>query len=90
LLPNNLNRVLVFPQTEKHGLARLRIAFAQFLSAESPGLMAITNLGEFKFTAIEAFRGILHRTVKAAIGNNSPIPPWAANKVSQAWNVPDL
>lgn len=36
-----------------------------------PGLMATSDLGEFKFLAIERFRGILHRTVKASIGNNS-------------------
>jgi hypothetical protein len=60
------------------------------LSVESPALMAITNLGEFKFSAIERFRGILHRTVKASIGDNSPIPPWALYRVVEAWNVPTL
>jgi hypothetical protein len=54
----------------------LRTAFEQFLGAESPSLMAMTDLGEFKFLAIERFRGILHREVKASIGNNSPLPPW--------------
>ena len=34
----------------------LRTSFEQFLSAESPGLMAIMNLGDFKFSAIERFR----------------------------------
>jgi hypothetical protein len=70
--------------------AWLRISFAQFLSAESPGLMGIKDLGEFKFSAIERFRGILHATVKASIGNNSPIPPWAAVQVIEGWNVPTL
>jgi hypothetical protein len=65
----------------------LRTAFTQFLSAESPGLMSIKDLGEFKFFAIEKFRGILNRTVKASIGNNSPIPPWASAQVIEAWNV---
>jgi hypothetical protein len=49
--------------------------------------MAVADVGEFKFFAIEQFRGILHRTVKASIGNNSPIPPWAAAKVIEAWNI---
>jgi hypothetical protein len=49
--------------------------------------MGIKDLGEFKFSAIEAFRGCQHRTVKAAIGNNSPIPPWAASRVVEAWNI---
>jgi hypothetical protein len=66
----------------------LRRAFEQFLSAESPSLMAITDLGEFKFLAIEQFRGILHATVKVSLRTNPPIPPWAAAKVVEAWNVP--
>jgi hypothetical protein len=61
--------------------------FERFLSAESLDLMSIKDLGEFKFCAIERFRGILHRTVKAAIGNNSPIPDSAAVQVIEAWNV---
>jgi hypothetical protein len=68
----------------------LRLSFERFLNAESPGLMGIKDLGEFKAYAIERFRGILHRTVKAAIGNNSPIPPWAESRVVEAWNVPSL
>jgi hypothetical protein len=42
----------------------LRLSFERFLNTESPGLMAIKDLGEFKFSAIERCRGILHRTVK--------------------------
>jgi hypothetical protein len=67
----------------------LRIAFVQLLSSESPGLMVITSLGEFKFSAIERFKNLLHRT-KAAIGNNSLIPTWAESRVIEAWNVPTL
>jgi hypothetical protein len=66
----------------------LRLSFERFLSAESPGLMAITDLGEFKFSAIERFRGILHATVKASIRSDPPIPDWAASRVVEAWNVP--
>jgi hypothetical protein len=65
----------------------LRIAFAQFLSSESPGLMGIKDLGEFKHSAIERFRGILHATVKTSIRSDPPIPDWAAARVIEAWNV---
>jgi hypothetical protein len=40
--------------------------------------------------AIEGFRGILHRTVKASIGNDSPLPSWAQIQVIEGWNVPTL
>ena len=66
-------------------------SFVRFLSAESPGLMAIADLGEFKFSAIESFRGILHRTVKASLRSDpQPIPHWAAARVVEVWNVPTL
>ena len=68
----------------------LRIAFAQFLSSESRSLMGIKDLGEFKAYAIERFRGILHMAVKTSLKTNSPIPPWAAAMVIEAWNVPNL
>jgi hypothetical protein len=64
----------------------LRLAFEQFLGSESPGLMGIKDLGEFKFSAIERFKGLLHATVKASLKTN-PIPPWAASRVIEAWNV---
>jgi hypothetical protein len=64
-------------------------SFAQFLNAESLGLMAKTDLGQFRFSAIEDLRGILHRTVKGSLKTN-PIPAWAAAKVIEAWNVPTL
>jgi len=64
-------------------------SFAQFLSAESPALMTKTDLGEFKFSAIESFRGILYREVKGSLKAN-PIPAWAAAKVIEAWNVSTL
>jgi hypothetical protein len=61
-------------------------SFAQFLSIESPALMTKTDLGEFKFSAIERFRGILHATVKTSIRSDPPIPDW----VIEACNVPTL
>jgi len=67
----------------------LRLSFERFLNAESPGLMGIKDLGEFKFSAIERFKGLLHATVKASLKTN-PIPPWAASRVIEAWNVPTL
>jgi hypothetical protein len=51
--------------------------------------MAITDLGEFKFSAIEGFRGTLHRTVKGSLKTN-PIPAWAQAQVVEGWNVPTL
>jgi hypothetical protein len=66
----------------------LRIAFAQFLSSESRSLMGIKDLGEFKLYAVERFKGILHMAVKTSLQTNSPIPPWAAAQVIEAWNVP--
>jgi hypothetical protein len=67
----------------------LRLSFERFLNAESPGLMGIKDLGEFKFSAIERFKGLLHATVKASL-KTDPIPDWAAVKVIEAWNVPTL
>ena len=49
----------------------------------------MTDLGEFKFAAVEGFRGILHRTVKAAL-KTDPILGWAADRVREAWNIPNL
>jgi hypothetical protein len=65
----------------------LRMAFEQFLGSESRSLMGIKDLGEFKFSAIERFRGILHATVKTSIRSDPPIPDWAAARVVEAWNV---
>jgi hypothetical protein len=68
----------------------LRIAFAQFLNAESLGLMGIKDLGAFKFLAIERFKSLLHSTVKASLRSDASIPDWAAARVVEAWNVPTL
>jgi hypothetical protein len=66
----------------------LRVTFEQFLNAESPGLMSIKDLGEFKFSAIERFRGILHATVKSSRRTDPLIPEWAAVQVIEGWNIP--
>jgi hypothetical protein len=68
----------------------LRMAFEQFLGSETRSLMGIKDLGEFKHSAIERFRGILHTVVKSSIKTDSPIPPWAATQVIEAWNVPNF
>ena len=65
----------------------LRLAFDQFLSSESPGLMAIKDLGEFKFAAIERFRGILHTTVKSLLKTGPGMPEWAIDQVREGWNI---
>jgi hypothetical protein len=49
--------------------------------------MSIKDLGEFKFSAIERFRGILHATVKASTRSDPPIPDWAAAQVIEGWNI---
>jgi hypothetical protein len=68
----------------------LRLAFEQFLSSQSQSLMGIKDLGEFKFFAIERFRGVLHTVVKSSIKTNSAIPSWASAPVIEAWNVPSF
>jgi hypothetical protein len=65
----------------------LRAAFEQFLSSESSDLMAIADLGEFKFLATERFRGILHKEVKASLKTEPPIPDWAETQIREAWNI---
>jgi hypothetical protein len=65
----------------------LRISFMMFLSSESRMLMGFEDVGSFKAHAIEAFRSILHLTVRNSLKTNSPIPDWAAEKIKESWNV---
>jgi hypothetical protein len=74
-------------QVSKQISGWLRVAFAAFLTSEAPGLMAIADLGEFKFSAIESFRRILHTTVKTSLRKNPPSPTWASDRVREAWNM---
>jgi hypothetical protein len=63
-------------------------SFTSFLNAETPALMATTDLGSFKYLAIETFRGILHREVKTALRINPTIlPTWAVEPMREAWNI---
>jgi hypothetical protein len=60
----------------------LRLAFEQFLGSESPGLMAIKDLGEFKFSAIDRFKGLLQQEtcpsrpvqLRARVAARPPLP----------------
>ena len=65
----------------------MREAFKEFLSSEAQNLMGMKDLGECKLYFIERFKAILHRTVKASIAKDSPIPPWALAKITEAWNI---
>ena len=65
----------------------LRIAFVQFLSSESQALMGIRDTGEWKHYAMTRFKGILDLVVRNSLQTNSPIPPRAAEKVRESWNV---
>jgi hypothetical protein len=65
----------------------LRIAFMQFLSSEGQALMGIRDFGEWKYYAIERFRGILNLTVANADRTNSAIPDWAKSRIKTSWNV---
>ena len=65
-----------------------RIAFMQFLSSESTGILGIRDIGELKVYMVERFRGILDLLVRNADKTNSAIPDWAKGKIGEAWNVP--
>jgi hypothetical protein len=66
-----------------------RVAFEQFLLAESQTLMGIDNLGDFKVHSVDRFKNALHWEVKAALRTNPQIiPDWAAARVIKAWNIP--
>jgi hypothetical protein len=67
----------------------LRIAFVQFRSSESRSLMGIRDVGQWKYYAMERFKGILDLTVINSLKTRSPIPDWAAEKVRESWNVED-
>jgi hypothetical protein len=50
-------------------------------------LMAFRDFGEFKSYAAQRFVGILRMVVKDSLKTQSAIPPWAAAKVKESWNV---
>jgi hypothetical protein len=49
--------------------------------------MGFQSVGEWKSHAIQAFKSILHLTVRNSLKTQSPIPSWAAEKVKESWNV---
>jgi len=49
--------------------------------------MGIRDDGEWKHYAIERFKSILYLTVRSSLKTRSPIPDWAASKVTESWNV---
>ena len=65
----------------------LRIAFALFLSSESRSLMGIKDPAEFRFYAIDRFRGIIFAAVKTSRKTNSPIPAWSEAMVIEALDI---
>ena len=67
----------------------LRIAFIQFLSSEGKALIGIKDFGQWKFYAVERFKGILDLVVKNADKTDSAIPDWAKERIKTAVNVQD-
>jgi len=57
------------------------------LSSEGQLLMGIREFGEWKYYAVERFRGILNLSVVGADKTCSPIPIWAKQRIREAWNV---
>jgi hypothetical protein len=45
------------------------------------------DVGEWKSHAVQAFKSILHLTVRNSLKTQSPIPDWAAAKIKESWNV---
>jgi hypothetical protein len=64
-----------------------RISFMIFLSSESRTLMGIKDTGEWKNHAVQAFKSILHLTVRNSLKTQSPIPGWGFQKIKESWNV---
>ena len=51
-----------------------RVSFMVFLSSECRTLMGFQSVGEWKSQAIQAFKSILHLTVRNSLKTQSPIP----------------
>jgi hypothetical protein len=61
----------------------MRIAIAQFLSAEVTSLVAIKDPGEFKAYFFSRFKGVLDLTIKGADRTCSPLPSWAKESLGK-------
>jgi hypothetical protein len=51
-----------------------------FLSSECRTLMGFQSVGEWKSHAFQAFKSILHLTVRNSVKTQSPIPDWGLQK----------
>jgi hypothetical protein len=67
----------------------LRISLTTFLSAEGFTLAGgFKTIGELKSYFIES-KGIMFLTLNNAGKTNSPVPPWALERIRTAFNVQD-
>jgi len=66
----------------------LRISITTFLSAEGLTLAGgFKTVGELKAYFIERFKGIMFLTLKNSSKTNSPVAPWALERIRTAFNV---
>jgi hypothetical protein len=69
----------------------LRISITTFLSAEGLTLAGgFKTIGELKVYFFERFKGVMFLTLKNAGKTNSPVPPWALERIKIAFNVEEL
>ena len=50
--------------------------------------MGIHDVGEWKFYAMDRFKGILDLALKNSLKTRSPVPDWAKERIETAWNIP--
>ena len=66
----------------------LRISITTFLSDEGLTLArGIKTVGDLKHYFAERFKGVMFLTLKNAGKTNSPVPPWALERIKIAFNV---
>jgi hypothetical protein len=69
----------------------LRISIATFLSAEGLTLAGgFKTIGELKVYFFEPFKGVMFLTLRNAGKSNSPVPPWALERIKIAFNMEEL
>jgi len=65
----------------------LRISLSTLLSAEGLTLAGgFQTITEFKVYFIERFKGVMFLTLKNSGKTNSPVPPWALERIRTAFN----
>ena len=68
----------------------LRISITTSLSVEGMTLAGgFKTIGKLKSYFIERFKGIMFLTLNNAGKTNSPVPPWALERIRTAFNVQD-